>query len=49
MTNIDFELARDRQATLRREADDNRLARRARLSTGRPVGSGRWARSRNAS
>jgi hypothetical protein len=39
MTNIDFELARDRQATLRREADANRLARRAR----------RRARSRDAS
>ena len=48
MTNLDFELARDRQATLRREAADNRLARRARLSAGRPTGSGRWGRSREA-
>ena len=47
MTNIDFELARDRQDTLRREAETNRVARRTRRSAGRQVGSGHRARSRN--
>jgi hypothetical protein len=35
MTNIDFELALDRQAALRREAELNRLGRRASRSDGR--------------